>query len=145
MNIAIGADHGGYKLKKALIVYLRKQGHNVLDEGTFSDKSCDYPEFARRVVRLVSARKAKSGVLICKTGLGMSMAANRVKGIRAALCHDVKTVKSGRQHNDANVLVLAANYIKHTQAKRMCDVFLKEKFLGGRHARRVKKMEKEQG
>ncbi len=141
MEIAIGADHGGYKLKEALIVYLRKQGHSVFDEGAFSDKSCDYPEFARRVVKLVLARKAKMGILICKTGLGMSMAANRVKGIRAALCHNARMVKSSRQHNNANILVFGANYTKKTQAKGMCDVFLKEKFLGGRHARRIRKME----
>lgn len=141
MNIAIGTDHGGYKLKEALIIYLKRKRHNVFDVGTFSDKRCDYPEFSREVTKLILARKAKRGILICKSGLGMSIVANRIRGIRAALCHNIKTVKAGRQHNDANILVLGADYVKENLAKHMCDVFIKEKFLGGRHARRVKRIE----
>ena len=142
MNIAIGADHGGYKLKKALVAYfLAKTKHNVFNTGTFSEQRCDYPEFAKEIAKLILTRRAKMGILICKTGLGMSMAANRQKGIRAALCNNIKMAKSSRQHNNANILVLGANYVTEDLAKRMCDVFIKTKFLGGRHARRVRKME----
>ncbi len=141
MKIVIGSDHGGYKLKNSLIIYLSKKQHAIFDVGAFSDESCDYPDFAKRAARILLQKKSKRGILICKSGLGMSMAANRIKGIRAALCHNVKMVKSSRQHNDANVLVFGANYTKELAAKRMCDIFIKEAFSGGRHARRVKKIE----
>ena len=143
MKIAIGADHGGYKLKKALIVYLKKTKHNILDAGTFSEARCDYPRFAGQVAKSISTKRAKMGILICKSGLGMTMAANRIKGIRAALCHNIGMVKSSRQHNNANILVLGANYLKEDLAKRMCGTFIKTKFLGGRHTRRVRMIERQ--
>lgn len=137
MRIAIGADHGGYKLKQALMQYLKKKRHKVIDTGTFSEESCDYPLFAKNVSKLVSAKKVKMGMLICKSGLGMSIAANRTKGIRAALCHNLEMTKFSRQHNDANILVIGAKYVKKDLAKRMSDVFVKEKFSRGRHLRRI--------
>ncbi len=137
VKIAIGADHGGYKLKQALIQHLKKKRHKVIDAGAFSEESCDYPLFAKNVSKLVSAKKVKMGMLICKSGLGMSIAANRAKGIRAALCHNVEMAKSSRRHNDANILVIGAKYVKKGIAKRMSDVFVKEKFSGGRHLRRI--------
>ena len=142
MKIAIGADHGGYKLKETLAAYLKKKRHSVRDTGTFSEESCDYPKFAKATVKLILTKKAKSGILICKSGLGMSMAANRYKGIRAALCHGVKAAKLSRLHNDANILVLGTGFVKKDRAKHICDVFLNNKFLGGRHARRVRKIER---
>jgi ribose 5-phosphate isomerase B len=143
VKIAIGADHGGYKLKASLITYLKKAKYSVFDAGAFNEESCDYPDFADKVTRLILQRKAKFGILICKSGLGMSMSANRKQGIRAALCQNIKMVKSSREHNNANILVLGATYTGADLAKRMCSAFLNTKFLGGRHARRVKKMEKE--
>ena len=142
MKIAIGADHGGYKLKQLLMPYLRRKRYSVIDLGTYSEERCDYPIFVKRATKLLLNKKVKMGILICKSGLGMSMAANRTKGIRAALCHNVKMARTSRQHNDANILVLGANYVKENLAKRMCDVFLNGKFLGGRHARRVKQIDR---
>ena len=142
MKIAIGCDHGGYLLKSGLIEYLKKKGHNILDVGCFHPKSCDYPEFGYRAARLVSKKIADRGILICKTGIGYSMVANKVKGIRAALCYSVALARSSRLHNDANVLVLAANIVSLPRAKKIVSVWLSTRALGGRHRRRVKQIKK---
>ena len=142
MHIAIGSDHGGYKLKSKLIPYLNKKGHKVKDMGTFSEESCDYPYFAYKVARAVSAKKFKRGVLICKSGIGNSIVANKVKGIRAALCCNSTAAKLSRLHNDANVLVLGARFVNSKKANRMLDVWLTTKFEGGRHLRRLKQIER---
>ncbi|MBN1405293.1 MAG: ribose 5-phosphate isomerase B [Candidatus Omnitrophica bacterium] len=142
MRIAIGSDHGGYQLKEALISYLKKNAHNAIDAGPFNDESCDYPDFAGRVVKLILTKRVKMGILICKSGLGMSMAANRYKKIRAALCFNNQMAASARQHNDANILVLGAKYVTESSARQIAGTFIKTKFLGGRHARRVKKLDK---
>ena len=140
-KIAIGADHGGYRLKQAITAHLVKNKFEVFDAGTYNQESCDYPIFAKRVAKLIINKKAASGILICKSGIGMSMTANRFKTIRAALCRDIKSAKLSRQHNDANILVMGSGFTKKDLAKKIINVFLKTKFEGGRHKRRVKKME----
>ncbi len=142
MKIAIGSDHGGFKLKKSLIDYLKKNGHNIIDAGCFNGESCDYPQYSYEVSFLVSKKRADRGITICKSGIGNSIVANKVKGIRAALCYNIAQARSSREHNDANVLALGAAYTKPTAAKRIVSVWLKTKTLGGRHARRVKQIKK---
>lgn len=140
MKIAIGSDHGGYCLKEFLIEYLRKKKHNILDAGCYCAEGCDYPEYGFKVAELVSKKKADRGILICKSGIGYSMVANKTKGIRAALCSNSAQAKSSRQHNDANVLVLGALYVNKEAAKKIVSLWLKTKALGGRHSRRVKQI-----
>ena len=140
MKIAIGADHGGYRLKEALIKSLNKKDYKVKDFGTFSESSCDYPLIGYEVAKVVGAKKFSRAILICKTGIGMSMVANKVKGVRAALCHRIDIARSSREHNDSNVLVLAANIVSVRNAKKILDVWLSTKHLGGRHARRVRQI-----
>ncbi len=138
MKIAIGSDHRGVDLKQALVAYLKKKGHEVEDVGTQSRESCDYPEFALKVAHKVMGKKADKGILICNSGIGMSMAAGSVKGIRAANCFNLSNARFSREHNNANILTLGAEFIEEQKAKRMVNVWLKTKFEGGRHARRVK-------
>jgi ribose 5-phosphate isomerase B len=137
MKIAIGADHGGFKLKQALVKYLKQQKHCIIDAGCFSDDSCDYPKYIYAVADLVGKRKADRGIAICKSGIGTSIVANKIRGVRAALCLNLAQARSSREHNDANVLVFGALYVKENAAKRIVSVWLKTKALGGRHARRV--------
>lgn len=142
MKIAIGADHGGFKLKSGLIDFLRKLGHTVKDFGTFSEEGCDYPLVGYEVAKAVGSKRFLRGVLICKTGIGMAIVSNKVKGVRAALCDNVEIARSSREHNDANVLVLAANVVPLAKAKKILDVWLSTKALGGRHRRRVGQIKK---
>ncbi len=142
MKIAIGNDHRGYKLKEALIDYLKKNGHEVQDFGTFCDESCDYPEFAIKVAKSVVKKNNDQGILICNSGIGMAMAASTVRGIRAANCFNLSTARFSKEHNNANVLVLGAEYLKTPMAKRIVNTWLKTKFVGGRHLRRVKMFSK---
>ncbi len=138
MKIAIGSDHRGVDLKRALVSYLKKKGHEVEDFGTYSKESCDYPEFALKVARTVLKKKADKGILICNSGIGMAMAAGSIKGIRAANCFNLSNARFSREHNNANVLTLGAEFINAQKAKRMVNIWLKAKFSGGRHERRVK-------
>jgi len=138
--IAIAADHAGVDYKQALIEDLRQLGHEVRDLGTNSLESVDYPDFAAKVAEAVKTGQASCGILICATGTGMSIAANRVPGIRAALCHDITTVRLARQHNDANVLCLGARILGLTTARDVLMAFLEVEFEGGRHQRRVDKL-----
>ncbi len=140
MKIAIGCDHAGFKLKEKIKACLLKDGHTLEDYGTYNLESCDYPEYASRVARAVRLKRCKRGILICATGIGMSMAANKIPGIRAGLCHNPEGARLSRQHNDANVLVLGATFTKPALAVRISRVWLKTKFAGGRHARRLKKI-----
>jgi len=137
MKIAIGSDHGGFLLKQDLVDYLKSKGHNVLDVGCFCKDSCDYPQYSFRVAEFVGKKMADRGIAICKSGIGNSMVANKVKGVRAALCYNVAQAKSSREHNDANVLVFGASYTKKEAAKRIASVWIMTKFLGGRHRRRI--------
>lgn len=140
MKIVIGADHGGFKLKESLVRFLISEGHEVKDMGTCSEESCDYPLMGYEVGKAVGAKKFLRGILICKTGIGMSIVANKVKGVRAALCDRVDIARSSREHNDANVLVFAASIVSAEKAKKILKVWLSTKHIGGRHGRRVKQI-----
>ncbi|HXC65487.1 MAG TPA: ribose 5-phosphate isomerase B [bacterium] len=142
MKLAIGTDHAGFEFKQGLADYLRQQGYDVLDKGTFDLQSVDYPDYAAKVCAAVNAGEATFGILVCGSGIGMSIAANKIHGIRAALCHDLYTARMGRSHNDANVIVLPSRMIALTIAEEMTLLFLKTPFEGGRHAARVDKMMK---
>lgn len=141
-RIALGCDHGGFELKEKVSVFLKNAGYDVLDFGTFSQKPMDYPDTAYKAALAVSRRKAESGILICKSGIGNSIVANKVKGVRAALCYNMKAAKLSRQHNDANVLVLGSLFVKEEKAKKMIAAWLETSFEGGRHLRRIKKIER---
>jgi len=140
-SIALGADHGGYELKEALKQHLEKRGMSVADFGAHNSEPSDYPDYAQAVAESVARHKAQLGVLVCTTGIGMSIAANKVPGVRAALVGDVPTAALARQHNDANVLCLSGKNTKPEEARRIVDVFLDARFEGGRHERRIQKME----
>jgi ribose 5-phosphate isomerase B len=139
-TIAIAADHGGFDLKSILIPELRALGYTVLDLGTMSGDSVDYPDFAATLADALVAGRAMRGVLICGTGIGMSIAVNRHRSIRAALVHDGTSARLARQHNDANVLVLGGRIVGVEVAKDCVKTFFATEFEGGRHARRVAKM-----
>lgn len=138
--IAIGADHAGFALKTSLVAELAGLGCQALDVGTADEESVDYPDFAKEVVAALKDGRADRGVLVCGSGIGMSIAANRHPEIRAALCHDVEGARLSRQHNNANVLVLGARATSAEMARQCLAVFLETEFEGGRHARRVGKL-----
>ncbi len=139
-TIAIAVDHGGIALKAAAAEAVREAGFDVLDLGTDSDESVDYPDFADKLVAALNRGDAARGILVCGTGIGISIAANRHAGIRAALCYDDETARLARQHNDANVLCMGGRKTDAAAAKSMVRIFLTEAFEGGRHARRIGKM-----
>ena len=140
MKIALGSDHAGYEAKISLREHLCQQGHECLDLGTDGESSCDYPDYAAAVGRAVSLGKVDRGVLVCGTGIGMSISANKVDGVRAALCHDEQTARMSREHNDANVLCLGARILGEGQSLKIVDSWLVASFAGDRHARRVLKI-----
>ncbi len=138
--IALGSDHGGYALKEEIKKYLTEKGVPFTDLGTHSEESCDYPEFAEKVCRSVLSGESEKGILCCGTGIGMSMAANKIRGIRCALCSDGYSAEMTRRHNDANVLALGGRVIGPGLALEIVEIFLRTPFEGGRHARRVGKV-----
>ena len=138
--IAIGADHGGYLLKEEIKKHLAEEGFELLDFGTDSTASCDYPVFAEKVCRAIQSGECEKGILICGTGIGMSMCANKCKGIRAAVCGDHFSAEFTRRHNDANVLCMGARTIGPGVAIQLADIFLKTEFEGGRHEKRIAMM-----
>lgn len=140
MKIAIASDHGGFALKEILKKHLQEAGYDLSDCGTDSEESCDYPDFAEKACRKVQAGEVSLAVLICGTGIGMSIAANKMKGIRAALCHDEFSARFSRAHNNANVLALGARVVGPGLAASILDVFLSAQFEGGRHERRLRKI-----
>lgn len=140
MRIAIGSDHRGFHLKEQLQALLRSAGHEVIDEGANGAESVDYPDFAALVAKKVSDHSVDRGILICGTGIGMAIAANKFPGVRAAPCHDEVTAEISRRHNDLNVLCLSADMLSPRIAARMVDVWMKTPFEGGRHQRRVSKI-----
>jgi ribose 5-phosphate isomerase B len=142
MKIAIGSDHAGFKLKEIIKEFLAGMGIDVTDFGTGSEESVDYPDFAIPVAEAVTTKKFDYGILICGTGIGMSIAANKVKGVRAALCNDLFTVHCSREHNSANILCMGGRILGDGLAKEIVKVWLESSFQGGRHERRVKKIEK---
>ena len=138
--VALGADHGGFKLKECLKGYLRELGYEVVDCGTSSTESVDYPDLALAVAELVSQGRTWRGILVDGAGIGSCMAANKVPGVRAAMCYDQSTALNSREHNDANVLTLGAGLIGETLARQIVKIWLETPFGGGRHARRVEKI-----
>ncbi len=142
MKIVIGSDHRGVEIKRRLIPVLRSMGHEVIDIGAEGAESVDYPDYANEVAKRVSKGEVERGLLICGTGIGMSMAANKVRGIRAAACQDVLTAEMSRRHNDANVLCLSADLLGEDQMVQMIRIFVETTFDGGRHARRIEKIAK---
>ena len=141
MRIAVGADHAGFDLKQIIAAYLRHRGHEVVDVGTNSDDPVDYPDFAEAVCKVLLEGRAERGVLICGSGVGTSVSANKIPGIRAGLCHNTYSARQGVEHDDMNVLVLGARVIGIELARELVDNFLAAKFNGEeRHRRRLEKI-----
>ncbi len=138
--LAIGCDHGGVSLKKEIIKYLEANSIAYKDFGTYTEESCDYPDIAVKVCDAINSKECDKGVLICGTGIGISMAANKIHGIRAALCHDYFSAKYTRLHNDSNIIAFGARVIGPGLAIELLDIFLNTEFEGGRHQVRVDKM-----
>ncbi len=141
--IAIGSDHGGYNYKEAIKEYLDKSGYQVIDVGTTSTESCDYPIYAKKVAELVSKKQVEKGILVCGTGIGMSITANKFKGIRAALCSDTFSASATRKHNDSNILCLGERVLDKDLALEIVDIWLNTEFEGGRHQKRIDMIEQE--
>ena len=137
MKIAMGCDHGGYALKEDIKNLLTGKGYEVVDCGTYSTDSCDYPVFGEAAARKVASGECEYGIVICTTGIGISIAANKVRGVRCAHCTDTLSAEMTRRHNDANMLAIGAGITGKNLAERMVEVFLSTEFEGGRHARRV--------
>lgn len=140
MVVSIGSDHGGFEQKDALAGHLRARGCEVIDRGTHSSESVDYPDFAEAVAQDVASGRAERGVLVCGTGIGMAIAANKVKGIRAANVTSAGFARLSREHNDANVVTLSGRFVSLDDNKAILDAFLDTQFAGDRHARRVGKI-----
>ena len=140
MKIALACDHGGLNLKKQIIKYLEEQGYEYIDYGTDSLESCDYPDFALPAAEAVAVGECERGILVCSTGIGVSIVANKVPGVRCAHCHDSYCAEFTRLHNDANVLALGEKVVGVGYAIKIVDTFLKTQFEGGRHQRRVDKI-----
>ena len=139
-RIALGADHAGFPIKETIREFLEGAGYPLVDLGAWSEESVDYPDFGKAVGERVASRQADYGIAVCGTGIGISIAANKVPAIRAAVAHDVDTARLAREHNDANVLALGGRVVNAKQAIEMVRTFLSTAFLGGRHARRVEKI-----
>jgi ribose 5-phosphate isomerase B len=140
MRVAVGCDHRGYQMKNKVVQLLKQLNHEVIDHGTHSAEAVDYPDIAAQVARAVSAHAVDRGILICGSGLGMCIAANKFPEVRAATCHDDLTAEMSRRHNDVNVLCLSADLLGERLVDRMVEIWLKTEFEGGRHARRVEKI-----
>ena len=145
MKIAIGSDHGGFKLKMELIKFLKRSRHAVKDLGAFGEESSDYPAFGFKVANAVGSGRFDRGVLVCKTGVGMTIIANKVKGVRAACVHNTETAISSRQHNDCNVISFAARFQSAKKAREILRIWLRTRALGGRHQRRVNQIKRLEG
>lgn len=141
MKISIGSDHGAFAMKEHLKQYLTEQGHQVVDCGTYSTDSCDYADFGKPAAQLVASGDCDRGIVMCTTGVGISIAANKVRGIRCALCSEPYSAEMTRRHNDANMLAMGGGMIGNNMADRILDAFLNTEFEGGRHQRRVDKIE----
>jgi ribose 5-phosphate isomerase B len=144
MRVGIASDHAGFDLKERLKEVLEERGVTALDFGPETPEATDYPDWARKVALAVASGKLDRGILICGTGIGMAMAANRVRGVRAAACHDLYTARMARAHNDANILALGARVVAEPHALAILETFLETAFEGGRHQRRVEKLDAEE-
>ncbi|WP_010293809.1 ribose 5-phosphate isomerase B [Clostridium senegalense] len=142
MRIALGSDHGGLSLKKEIILHLEKKGYEIKDFGTYTEDSCDYPDFALQVAESVAKKEFDFGILVCGTGIGISIAANKVPGIRAALCSDTFSAHATREHNNANILALGERVVGKGLALDIVDTFLNAEFQGDRHQKRIDKITK---
>ena len=140
MKIALGSDHGGYELKEYIKTVIEKMGHEYVDFGCYNLDSCDYPDFGAAAAKAVAAGECEKGIVVCTSGIGISITANKVKGIRCAHCADCLQAEMTRRHNDANVMAIGAGFTGKNMAERMVEVFLTTEFEGGRHQRRVDKM-----
>lgn len=140
MKIYIGADHAGFPLKETLRVYIKEQGHEVIDLGTFDESSVDYPDLAREVAEKVRENPDSRGVLVCGTGIGVAIAANKLKGIRAANVHDIAEAELSRKHNNANIVTVGGRTMEPETAKSVVDTFIATTFEGGRHQGRIDKI-----
>ena len=145
MKISLGCDHGGYALKEHIRAYLESKGHEVVDCGTYSTDSCDYPIFGEAAARKVQSGECERGIVICTTGIGISIAANKVRGIRWAHCADALEAELCRRHNNANMIAIGAGFTGPKLASAMVSAFLSTEFEGGRHARRVAMMDEIEG
>ncbi len=146
--ILLASDHAGFALKEVLKLYLGEKGVKIKDLGAYSIESCDYPVYAYALAKDISKKRYSRGILICKTGIGNSIVANRLPGVRAALCYNVEAAKLTREHNDSNVLVLGSGFVNKKKAIEILDAWLTTEFMGGRHKRRlnlIKAIEKEIG
>jgi ribose 5-phosphate isomerase B len=141
MRLAVGSDHRGYQLKDKILTMLRSKGHEVLDVGTVGTESVDYPDFACIVAEKVRDHEVDRGVLICGTGIGMAITANKFRGVRAAPCADEVSAELSRRHNDANVLCLSGDMLSVRAAERIVEMWITTEFEGGRHSRRIQKIE----
>ena len=139
-RVLLASDHAGFKLKNKIKLFLIKKGNTVLDLGTKNTNSVDYPDYAHLLSKKMKSDRNQAGILICGSGIGMAMTANKHKNIRAALCYDIKSAKLSRQHNNANVITMGARLIKTSTAIKCVSTFLKTKFDGGRHLKRLKKI-----
>jgi ribose 5-phosphate isomerase B len=145
MRIAIASDHRGYHLKEKLAAVLRTKGYEIFDEGTSATEAVDYPDFAALVAKKVSEKKVDRGILLCGTGIGMAVTANKFPGVRAAPCTDEVSAEISRRHNDLNVLCLSADMLSPRVAERMVEIWIETEFEGGRHSRRIEKIEEIEG
>ena len=143
MKIAIASDHGGWDLKADLITYYKNKGINLLDLGTYTSDSCDYPDIAEKMGEAILSKEVDSGILVCGTGIGISIAANRHKGIRAAILYDDDVARLSREHNNANISVYGGRTMQKEDVFRRQDIFLNTEFLGDRHLRRINKLDRE--
>ncbi|WP_462421605.1 ribose 5-phosphate isomerase B [Salinicoccus sp. Marseille-QA3877] len=141
MKVIVGSDHGGFNLKNAIVSELKEKGVDITDFGPESDDSVDYPDFAKPLAEKVAAGEYDKGILICGTGIGMSISANKVKGIRCALVHDTFSARATREHNDSNILAMGERVIGKGLASDIVDIWLNTEFEGGRHEKRVRKIE----
>lgn len=143
MHIAIGSDHAGYELKKEIKSHLQFEGHRVKDLGTYTTESCDYPVYGKAVARSVIEKESDLGIIICGTGVGISISANKVKGIRAVVCSEPYTAKMSKMHNDTNILALGSRVVGVEMAKMIVDIWLESHFEEGRHTKRIEMLEEE--
>ena len=139
-KICIASDHAGFKLKESIKDFLINKNISIIDLGPINEDSVDYPDYAKKVSNRVKSKKSDIGILVCGSGTGMAISANKIKGIRAAVCHNLKSTRLSRQHNDANIIAIGSRLTKKNIALQLVSVFLGTKFEGGRHLRRVKKI-----
>ena len=139
-KICIASDHAGYKLKETIKDHLINKHVSIFDLGPFISKSVDYPDYAKKLAKRIKAKKSDIGILVCGSGTGMAISANKIKGIRAAVCYNIKSTRLSRQHNNANIITLGARLTKKSLSLKLVELFLKTKFEGGRHLKRVKKI-----